>query len=84
MTVTLAEKSELSRILRDLEETEATTGRVGVLIVDRSKLRISAGSAEVFPNDLPPVLRDTVNRLDRIIAEAADATVRSAASRCSR
>lgn len=81
MTVTLAEESELSRILRDLEGTEATTGRVGVLIVDRSKLRIQAGSADVFPDDLPPVLRDTVDRLDRIIAETVDETEREKANR---
>lgn len=81
MTVTLAEESELSRILRDLEGTVATTGRVGVLIVDRAKLHIQAGSADAFPEDLPPVLRDTVARLDRIIAEAADEAEREKANR---
>ena len=35
-------------------------------------LRRQVGSAAAFPDDLPPVLRDTVARLYRRIAEAAD------------
>jgi len=72
MTVSLAEESELSRIIRELEGTDATHGRAGVLVVDRAKLRIQAGSAEDFPEDLPPVLRDTIDRLNRMIGEAVD------------
>jgi DNA repair exonuclease SbcCD nuclease subunit len=81
MTVSLAEESELARIIRDLEGTEATHGRAGVLVVDRSKLRIEAGSADAFPDDLPPVLKDTVARLDRIIAEAEDEADKEKANR---
>jgi hypothetical protein len=81
MTVSLAEESELARIVRDLEGTEATHGRAGVLVVDRSKLRIEAGSADAFPDDLPPVLKDTVARLDRIIAEAEDEADKEKANR---
>jgi DNA repair exonuclease SbcCD nuclease subunit len=72
MTVTLAEESELERIVRDLAGTEATHGRAGVLVVDRSKLRVEAGSADAFPDDLPPVLKDTVARLARLMADALD------------
>ncbi len=72
MTVSLAEESELARILRDLEGTDATHGRAGILVVDREGLRVLAGSADAFPDDLPPVLKDTVARLDRIAAEAVD------------
>lgn len=71
MTVSLAEESELARILRDLEGTEATHGRAGILLVDRAKLRIEAGSLDAFPEDLPPVLQDTVARLRRLAAEGA-------------
>ncbi len=67
MTVTLAEESELTRIVRDLEGTDATHGRAGILVVDRTKLRVQTGSADAFPADLPPVLEDTVARLNRIV-----------------
>ena len=42
MTVTVAEESEVERILRDLQGTEATHGRAGVLLVDRTNLRLAA------------------------------------------
>ncbi len=72
MTVSLAEESEVERIVRDLQGTEAAHGRAGFLLVDRANLRLQAGSADAFPDDLPPVLKDTVARLDRIVAEAVD------------
>jgi len=81
MTVSLAEESELERIVRDLEGTDATHGRAGVLVVDRAKLRIEAGSADAFPDDLPPVLQDTVARLDRLRTEAVDEADREKANR---
>lgn len=81
MTVSLAEESELSRILQDLEGTTATHGRAGILVVDRTGLRVQAGSANAFPDDLAPVLKDTVARLDRIIAETADEAEREKANR---
>ncbi len=81
MTVSLAEESELSRIVQDLEGTAATHGRVGVLVVDRTNLRIQTGSADAFPEDLPPVLKDTVARLDRIVAESVDEAEREKANR---
>jgi DNA repair exonuclease SbcCD nuclease subunit len=81
MTVTLAEESELNRILGDLKGTEATHGRAGILVVDGSNLRIQAGSVDAFPDDLPAVLRETVARLDRIVAEAVDEVEREKANR---
>ncbi|HSG39769.1 MAG TPA: DNA repair exonuclease, partial [Thermoanaerobaculia bacterium] len=81
MTVSLAEESELARILRELEGTDATIGRAGVLIVHKEKLRIQAGPADAFPDDLAPVLADTRDRLHRIIAEATDETERDKANR---
>jgi DNA repair exonuclease SbcCD nuclease subunit len=81
MAVSLSEESEVERILRDLEGTDATHGRVGVLVVDRADLRLQTGSAGAFPEDLPPVLKDTVARLDRIIAEASDESQTSMATR---
>src|SRR5580700_2449527 len=81
MTVTLSEESELERILRDLRGTDATHGRVGVFVVDRAGLRLQVGSRDSFPDDLPPVLKDTVARLDRLIADATDESEKSRATR---
>ena len=72
MTVSLAEESEVERIMRDLRGTEATHGRVGVLVEDLANLRLQVGSADSFPEDLPLVLKDTVARLERIVADAID------------
>src|SRR5439155_15447573 len=72
MTVSLSEESEVERILRDLRGTDATHGRVGVLLEDLENLRLQVGSGNAFPEDLPAVLKDTVERLDRLVAEAMD------------
>jgi len=42
------------------------------LVVDRSNLRLQVGSRDAFPDDLPAVLKDTVDRLDRLIADATE------------
>jgi DNA repair exonuclease SbcCD nuclease subunit len=81
MTVTVAEESEVERIVRDLQGTEATHGRAGVLLVDRTNLRLHPGSNGVFPDDLPPVVQDTIARLDRLIVDASDEAQRSRATR---
>lgn len=81
MTVTLAEEVELNRIVRELEGTEATHGRAGILVVDQSNLHREAGSADDFPDDLPAVLKDTVARLRRLHAEAQTEPERDKASR---
>jgi DNA repair exonuclease SbcCD nuclease subunit len=81
MTVSLSEESELERIIHDLQGTDATHGRAGVLVVDRTNLRLQVGSGDAFPEDLPPVLNDTVDRLDRLIADAADESEKSKATR---
>ena len=57
MTVSLSEESEVMRILRELRGTEATHGRIGILVEDLTNLRLQAGSGEAFPEDLPPVLK---------------------------
>jgi len=81
MTVSLSEESEVERILRDLKGTDATHGRAGVLVVDRANLRLMVGSGDAFPDDLPPVLKDTVDRLDQLIAGATDEPEKSKATR---
>ena len=81
MTVSLSEESEVERILRDLRGTDATHGRAGVLVEDLTNLRLQVGSGDAFPDDLPPVLKDTVARLDRLVAEAMDESEKSRATR---
>jgi hypothetical protein len=81
MAVSLAEKSEVERILRDLRGTDATHGRAGVLVEDRAALRLRAGSAGAFPQDLPQVLKDTVKRLDQLIDAAPGEAEKATASR---
>jgi DNA repair exonuclease SbcCD nuclease subunit len=81
MTVSLSERSEVERILRDLGGTDATHGRAGVVVEDLSGLRLHAGSGDAFPENLPPVLKDTVARLDRLIAESTEESDRAKATR---
>jgi hypothetical protein len=81
MSVSLSEESEVERILRELRGTDATHGRVGILVEDLVNLRLQPGSGKAFPDDLPPVLKDTVARLDRRIVNATDEVEKSKATR---
>jgi len=81
MSVSLSEESEVERILRELRGTDATHGRVGILVEDLVNLRLQPGSGKAFPDDLPPVLKDTVARLDRRIVYATDEAEKSKATR---
>jgi hypothetical protein len=54
---------------------------VGVLIEDLENLRLQVGSGGAFPDDLPLVLKDTVARLDQLVAEAVDESEKSRATR---
>lgn len=80
MTVTLAEANEVDRIVRELEGSEAACGRAGVVVVDRTHLRLRAG-ASGFRDDLPPVLADAVARLNAQVEDAPDETARELALR---
>jgi len=81
MSVSLSEESEVERILRELRGTDATHGRVGILVEDLVNLRLQAGSGKAFPDDLPLVLKDTIARLDRRIVDATDEAEKSKATR---
>lgn len=81
MTVSVSERHEVDRILRDLKGTDAIHGRVGVLVEDRTNLRLQVGAGNAFSADLPPVLKDTVARLDRMVAEAVDEAEKTRATR---
>jgi hypothetical protein len=81
MTVSLSEESEVERIVRDLQGTNATHGRAGVLVLDKTNLRLQVGSGGAFPDELPSVLKDTVARLDRLVAESTEESEKSKATR---
>jgi DNA repair exonuclease SbcCD nuclease subunit len=81
MTVSLSEGSEVERILRELRGTEATHGRIGILVEDVTNFRLKAGSGGAFPDDLPPVLKDTVARLEELIVNAIDEAEKAKATR---
>jgi DNA repair exonuclease SbcCD nuclease subunit len=72
MSVSLSEQNEVERILRELQGTDATHGRAGILLVDKTDLELQPGSDGIFPEDLPPVIQDTIARLDRMIDESED------------
>ena len=81
MTVSLSERHEVEQILRSLRGTDATHGRVGVLLEAGSNLRVRIGSDNSFPEDLPPVLKDTVVRLQDLAASAAEESEKQRATR---
>jgi DNA repair exonuclease SbcCD nuclease subunit len=81
MTVSVAEENEVERILRELQGTDATHGRAGILVVDRSSLRLRPGSGGGFPQALPAVIKDTIARLDGIITNATDEAEKERATR---
>lgn len=81
MTVSLEEESELTRLLRALAGTDAIPGRAGILVVDWTQLRVQSGGADAFPDDLAPVVRDTIERLERWFAAAGDEAQRATANR---
>ncbi len=79
--VTVAEYSEVERILSLLGGTMVNAPAAGVLVTDRSKLVLSATVPEDFEAALPAVLRDTVARLRKLAADAESDGQRAAAGR---
>jgi hypothetical protein len=72
MVVSVAEESEVDRIINELQGTDAAHGRVGVLLLDRENFRLEPGTAEAFPETLPSVIKDTLARLYHLIEGAGD------------
>lgn len=68
MRLPLAEYDEAERLLVELGGSLSASPRVGVLLADRTDLRL-AGRREDFPADLPPVLQSVV---DRLLVKAAE------------
>ncbi len=66
--VPLPEYEEVRRILTELKGTEATQGRVGVLLTDTSGLRMDTTEAESLFHGLPDTLQATVAKLQATAA----------------
>lgn len=64
------EMEEAEAILRELGGTGASSGRAGILRLDRSQLVLDTRGIETQLSDLPAVLRATVTRLKQL--EATD------------
>ncbi len=64
MRVSLAGYDEVESILTELGGTAATSGRAGILQVDRRELELIPPGRDDFPADLPPVLATVIERLE--------------------
>ena len=81
MTVSLAEESEVERILRELQGTDATHGRAGVLLVDRTKLRLKPVRAEPSRTTCRRWSRTRSRGSIGFIADASDEAEKDTATR---
>jgi DNA repair exonuclease SbcCD nuclease subunit len=81
MVVSVAEESEMERIVRELQGTDAAHGRAGIILVDRSGLRLVPGSVDAFPENLPPVVKATIDKLDRMVSTCEDESQKEIATR---
>lgn len=63
LEVSLPEYEEVRRILAELKGTEATQGRVGVLVTDTAGLKMDTTDVESLFEDLPETLQATVAKL---------------------
>jgi DNA repair exonuclease SbcCD nuclease subunit len=81
MAVSVSEENEVDRIVRELQGTDAAHARAGIILVDRSGLRLLPGSLDDFPENLPPVVKATIDRLDRIVSNSNDEGEKEIATR---
>jgi DNA repair exonuclease SbcCD nuclease subunit len=63
LTANVAELAELERIVAELQGNAATPGAVGVLQLDRTRLRLDTGDVEGTLASAPPILRAVAARL---------------------
>jgi hypothetical protein len=78
MKVPPVEYQEAEAILGELEGTEATHGRVGVIQIDRDGLELDTTDIDLVFEDLPPVVRAAARKLKE---EELDGARREAAQR---
>ena len=69
MSVGAPELAEVERIIIELQGTNASHGRVGVLQLDRSRLRLDTGNIDSTLEEAPDVLKLCAARLRALEAE---------------
>jgi DNA repair exonuclease SbcCD nuclease subunit len=72
LSVGVDEFTEVERLLIELEGTSAAHGRVGVLQLDRTRLRLDTGDLENSLEHAPDVLKATAARLRALELEHGD------------
>lgn len=73
VTVTIKESDEVESIVSELQGTNATHGRVGILHVDRRRFVLAPDLAtDEFPQDLPDSLRTALDRLRKQVVEGPE------------
>lgn len=63
MSVSLKEYEEVEALLDELKGTPAQHGSVGMMQIDTSEFHQSQTSLDEFPDDLPDILKQTIERL---------------------
>ncbi|MDA1014931.1 MAG: DNA repair exonuclease [Planctomycetota bacterium] len=63
MAVTLKEYDEVETLLDEMKGTSAQHGSVGMMQIERSNFHHQAASLDEFPDDLPEILKQTIERL---------------------
>ena len=77
MRLPLHEYDEADRIMTELEGSLSSHPRVGVLIADRSGLRLDAADSPQFAEGLPEVLQAVVQRLNEHAADEPEKAERA-------
>jgi DNA repair exonuclease SbcCD nuclease subunit len=78
LALSAPELEEAEAILRELEGTTASHGRVGILQAERTRMRLDTDGIEALLADLPDVLRATVTRLRQLEAGEEGEAARAA------
>ena len=77
MRLPLHEYDEAARILTELEGSLSSHPKVGVLIADRSRLRLDTAASSQIAEDWPEVLRSVVRRLTERAADDPETAERA-------
>jgi DNA repair exonuclease SbcCD nuclease subunit len=77
LEVSLEEYDAVEELVRELGGSLSAHPRVGVLEVDRGGLRLQDASRDDFPEDLPPVLAEVVDRLSDALALDGERSARA-------
>lgn len=63
MAVSVADENTVDQLTRQLQGNDASSGRAGAFVLDRSRLRVEVGDVETLMHDAPETLRNVAARL---------------------